>query len=283
MRFPGLETVRTMHEHLHHPWRRAISSALFVAAAIAVGAQEQGKPPEALTITSYDVVSIRPHSPNQMGTSSGFGWRTGPEGFSGFQIRTQMLIMLAYGLHTPEQIVNLPAWASSDGLDIKAKIDEETAARWRKLSDAEVDRRQLPMMQSLLADRFQLKVHREIRQLPILRLVVAKGGPKLKVALPDARSESEMSNGYISGQATSMQTFVFNLSHEMGRQVIDETGLTDNYDFELRWTPDDQQEAPDAGPTAFTALEEQLGLKLISAKGPVEVIVIDRIERPSEN
>jgi len=191
--------------------------------------------------------------------------------------------MLAYGLHTPEQIVNLPAWASSDGLDIKAKIDEETAARWRKLSDAEVDRRQLPMMQSLLADRFQLKVHREIRQLPILRLVVAKGGPKLKVALPDARSESEMSNGYISGQATSMQTFVFNLSHEMGRQVIDETGLTDNYDFELRWTPDDQQEAPDAGPTAFTALEEQLGLKLISAKGPVEVIVIDRIERPSEN
>jgi uncharacterized protein (TIGR03435 family) len=194
-----------------------------------------------------------------------------------------MLIMLAYGLHTPEQIVNLPAWASSDGLDIKAKIDEETAARWRKLSDAEVDRRQLPMMQSLLADRFQLKVHREIRQLPILRLVVAKGGPKLKVALPDARSESEMSNGYISGQATSMQTFVFNLSHEMGRQVIDETGLTDNYDFELRWTPDDQQEAPDAGPTAFTALEEQLGLKLISAKGPVEVIVIDRIERPSEN
>jgi len=79
--------------------------------------------------------------------------------------------------------VNLPAWASSDGLDIKAKIDEETAARWRKLSDAEVDRRQLPMMQSLLADRFQLKVHREIRQLPILRLVVAKGGPKLKVAL----------------------------------------------------------------------------------------------------
>ncbi len=281
MRFPGKDTVRRMQEHLRHPWRSAISSALFVAVAIAIAAQEQAKQPEASTSPAYDVVSIRPHLPGELGM--GFGWRTGPEGFSAFQIKTQMLIVLAYGLHTPEQIVNLPSWASSDGLDIKAKVDEETAARWRNLPDAEVDRRQLPMIQSLLADRFQLRVHREIRQLPILRLVVAKGGPKLKVSPADAWPASGMSNRYISGEATSMHTFVFNLSHEMGRQVVDETGLTGSYDFELRWTPDDQQGTPDAGPTVFTALEEQLGLKLVSARGPVEVIIIDHIERPSEN
>jgi len=281
MCFPGKDTVRTMHEHLHPPWRSAITSALFVAASLAVAAQEQGKQPEGSTTPSYDVVSIRPHRPDQL--QMGSGWWTGPLGFSAFQIKTQTLIMLAYGLQTTEQIVNLPTWASSDGFDIKAKIDEETAAEWRKLPDAEVDRRQRPMIQSLLSDRFQLRVHREIRRLPILKLVVAKGGPKLKVSPPDARPGSGMSNGYISGEATSMQTFVFNLSNEIGRQVVDETGLTDNYDFQLRWSPDDQQGMPDAGPTVFTALQEQLGLKLISAKGPVEVIIIDHIERPSEN
>lgn len=270
-----------MQEHLRHPWRSAISSALFVAVAIAIAAQEQGQQPGASTAAAYDVVSIRPHNPGELGM--GFGWRTGPEGFSAFQIKSQMLIVLAYGLHTPEQIVNLPSWASSDGLDIKARVDEETAAQWRKLPDAEVERRQLPMIQSLLAGRFQLRVHREIRQLPILKLVVAKGGPKLKVSPADAWPASGMSNGEISGHATSMHTFVFNLSHEMGRQVVDETGLTGSYDFELRWTPDDQQGTPDAGPSVFTALEEQLGLKLVSAKGPVEVIIIDHIERPSEN
>lgn len=213
----------------------------------------------------------------------GFGWRTGAEGFSGFQIKTQMLIMLAYGLHTPEQIVNLPAWAANDAFDIKAKVDEETAADWRKLSDAEIDRRQLPMIQSLLTDRFQLKVHHEIRQLPILKLMVAKGGPKLKVSPADARSGSTMSKGYIDGDAASMQTFAFDLSNEIDQQVVDETGLSGTYDFELRWTPDDRQGEPDAGPSVFTALGEQLGLKLVSGKGAVEVIVIDRIERPSEN
>lgn len=194
-----------------------------------------------------------------------------------------MLIMLAYGLHTSEQIVGLPAWASSDGLDIKAKIDEDTAARWRKLSDADIDRRQLPMIQAVLSDRFRLRTHREIRQLPVLKLVVAKGGPKLKVSASDAGAESAMSKGYINGHATSMHTFAFNLSNEIDRQVVDETGLTENYDFELEWTPDDRQHMPDAGPTVFTALEEQLGLKLVSAKRPVEVIIIDHIERPSPN
>lgn len=279
---PWKDMVRTMPAHVHHPWGTVVSLALFFAACFALAgtAQEPGNPSQTATPPAYDVVSIKPHKP-ELNLSS--GWRIAADGFSATQIKTQMLIVLAYGLNTPEQIVSLPSWASSDGLDIKARVDEETAASWRKLPDAEVQRRQLPMMQSLLSDRFQLKVHHETRQLPILKLVLAKSGPKIKDSPANSSSASAMSNGYIMGHATSMQTFAFNLSNQIGQQVVDETGLTGNYDFVLKWTPDDQQGTPDAGPTLFTALQEQLGLKLVPARGPVEVIVIDRIERPSAN
>jgi uncharacterized protein (TIGR03435 family) len=101
-----------------------------------------------------------------------------------------------------------------------------------------------------------------------------------------------MSKGLITGEGISMQTFVASLSYEIGRPVMDKTGLTGNYDLKLTWTPDEMQasagpsnSAPgaDLAPSVFAAIEEQLGLKLISSKGPVEVLVIDHIERPSEN
>jgi uncharacterized protein (TIGR03435 family) len=78
-------------------------------------------------------------------------------------------------------------------------------------------------------------------------------------------------------------TFVFALSDNLSRTVVDKTGLTGNFDIDLKWTPDDQQGTPDAGPTLFTALEEQLGLKLVPAKGPVDTFVVDHVERPTEN
>jgi uncharacterized protein (TIGR03435 family) len=128
--------------------------------------------------------------------------------------------------------------------------------------------------------------------LSVFNLVVAKGGPKLKASPPDESSYSGMSNGLITGQAISMHAFVFNLSNEIGHQVVDETGLTSIYDLTLTWSPDEMQassdlreSAPgaDVGPSIFAAVQEQLGLKLVQSKGSVDVIVIDRIERPSEN
>jgi uncharacterized protein (TIGR03435 family) len=214
------------------------------------------------------------------------------EGFSARPIQSQRLIMLAYGLRTTDQIANLPDWASADSFDIKAKLDEATAAEWQKLPEAEIKRRQQPMLQSLLADRFELRVHHEIRQLSVFSLIVAKNGPKLKVSPAGTISYSGMSNGYITGQGISMHAFVFNLSNEIGHQVVDETGLTNNYELTLNWAPDEMEassdlsrSAPgaDAGPSVFAAIQEQLGLKLVPSKGPVEVIVIDHIDRPTEN
>jgi uncharacterized protein (TIGR03435 family) len=280
-----------MTSRVFHPWRSYILPALFavVSFALASKAQGQANPPVAATVSAYDVVSIRPHKP---GPSEGFGWRMAAEGFSARPIQPQRLIMLAFGLRTTDQIVNLPAWASADSFDIKAKLDEATAAEWQKLPDAEIERRHRPMLQSLLADRLELKVHHEVRQLSVFRLVVAKNGPKLKVSPAGTSAYSGMSNGFITGQGISMDAFVFNLSNEIGHQVVDETGLTSNYDLTLTWAAD-EMEAPsdlsrsspgaDPGPSVFAAIQEQLGLKLIPSKGPVDVIVIDHMERPSEN
>ncbi|HUB52346.1 MAG TPA: TIGR03435 family protein [Terracidiphilus sp.] len=238
---------------------------------------------------AFDVVSIKPHPPSP-GPSEGYGWGTAPKGFSATGIKTSMLIVFAYDLHTPDEILNSPAWARTDGFDVKAKSDEPTAAVLQKMSDAEADRMLKQMLRPVLADRFQLRIHHETRQLPVYNLVVAKSGPKMKAsAATDGSTGSSMSNGYISGQGVPVAALAFNLSNEVGRQVIDKTGLTGNYDFELKWTPDEMQAAPessdddDSGASVFAAIQEQLGLKLESAKGPVDVLVIDHIERPSEN
>ena len=241
----------------------------------------------AATASAYDVVSIKPHKP---GPQEGFGWRMAADGFSAKPIQPQRLLMLAYSLRTADQILNLPDWASAESFDIVAKLDEAIVAEWQKLPEAEIKRRQQPMLQSLLADRFELKVHHEIRQLSVFNLVVAKGGPKLKVSFAPGNSYSGMSNGYITGQGISMHAFVFSLSNEMGRQVVDNTGLTSNYDLTLTWAPNEMQASSDpsttgadVGPSVFAAIQEQLGLKLVPSKGPVDVIVIDHIERLSPN
>ncbi len=92
-----------------------------------------------------------------------------------------------------------------------------------------------------------------------------------------------MSQSQFTAKAIDMKSLIFSLSNDVGRIVLDQTGLTGKYDFTLKWTPDGQQETADSGPSIFAALEEQLGLKLVSAKGPVDTIVVDRVEKPSPN
>ena len=163
------------------------------------------------------------------------------------------------------------------------------------------------MLQSLLEDRFKLVLHRETKQLPIFELTVVKNGLKLQPPTEDnctavspdsppkppepgaprlfpcgfARYGPKGSNWTLDGESITMARLVENLSRVgLGRSVIDKTGLAGSYDVHLKWTadPDDPLE-----PSLFTALREQLGLKLESAKGPVEVLVIDHAEKPSEN
>jgi uncharacterized protein (TIGR03435 family) len=159
------------------------------------------------------------------------------------------------------------------------------------------------MLQALLAERCKMMTHRETKDLPVFSLVIAKNGPKLVEANPDEiTSISTSRNGaseLITGKARSIADLARWLSVSLGCPVLDMTGLTGKYDFKLEWTPDDAPTQPSAGgaasnppppasvdssgPSLFTAIQEQLGLKLESGKGPVEIIVIDHIERPSGN
>jgi uncharacterized protein (TIGR03435 family) len=167
-------------------------------------------------------------------------------------------------------------------------MDADTVSALNKLARAERQSQRQQMFENLLADRFQLKFHHETRELPVYNLVVAKGGLKMQASTAEG-SSSSMNNSSLSGKGMPIEGISFSVSNVVGRQVVDKTGLTGKYDFTLTWTPDEMG-APsgasadaDSGPSIFTALEEQLGLKLVPAKGPVDVIVVDHIERPSEN
>lgn len=199
----------------------------------------------------------------------------------------------AYGI--PEaRIFGGPKWLSSERFDIQAALDPAIADQVSKLSR---DQRKLQMQgafQQLLADRFHLQVHWDTRELPVYALVVAKNGSKLQVPkTPEEGSGTSSGNGRIGGKNLTLpeiaQALTQEASSELGRVVLDRTGIAGRYDITLRWTPDADSNPPtdsspiDAGPSLFTAIQEQLGLKLEPSKGPVQVLVIDNVEMPSDN
>jgi uncharacterized protein (TIGR03435 family) len=200
------------------------------------------------------------------------------------------------------QVVGGPAWINSEGYDIDAKPAANT------------DPKQIWLMwQTLLADRFKLRLQRETRDLPIYDLTVAKGGPRLPAAkpagcvsfppgTPPRHVPGKVDCGYVSGPGSQpgccvirgrkvhVADLVRELASILDRPVLDKTGYTGEFDLDLSFTPDEALKGfPIKPPTypslpnIFAALEEQLGLKLTSAKGPVEVLVIDHAERPATN
>ncbi|MGA8288608.1 MAG: TIGR03435 family protein, partial [Acidobacteriaceae bacterium] len=228
---------------------------------------------------AFDFVTVKP------GTHmSGMGMRIGttPNSFSATNISLENLILNAYGLKMEDLISGLPGWAKSARFDIEAKMDADTAAAYKKLPRKQRLEWDRSMMQSLLKDRFNLQAHHVTKELPIYALVVAKGGSKLQASTTKQGWGTD-GPGRIDYRDAPLEALVVSLSGEVGRIVVDETGLTGQYDFTLKWTPDEQRGTTDAGPSIFTALQEQLGLKLISTKGPVDTIVVDHIERPSPN
>lgn len=237
--------------------------------------------------TAYDVISIKP---DKSGDHSG-GWKSVPDGFVFTNMTLQPLVYSAYGIIMDSQLKGLPEWAESEHYDIEAKVDAGTAAEWQKMTWKERVRQEQPLSQALLADRCQFKGHQETRELPVYDLVIAKGGLKMKEAPPNEPgwqgASTTPTTSTMKAHAIQVNTIANILSNTAGRMVVDKTGLGDKkFDFELKWTPDDRagaSNAPDAPPSVFTALEEQLGLKLVPAKGPVEVLVIDHMERPSAN
>jgi uncharacterized protein (TIGR03435 family) len=134
--------------------------------------------------------------------------------------------------------------------------------------------------------RDRLKAHLETRELPVYDLVIVKSGLKMKEAPPEEEHGGHIAGSEMKGSSTAIEPLVSNLATWSGRKVIDKTGLTGKrFDFDLTWTPEELREADpaNAGPSIFTALEEQLGLKLLPSRAPVQVLVIDHIERPTPN
>lgn len=234
------------------------------------------------------------------------------DGFTARNVTLQMLIRSAYDVEE-NQISGGPKWFDRDSFNVQAKVDGSVIDEWRKLTENQRRAEQQPMLQALLAERFKLVLHRETKELAVYGLTIAKKGPKLPEAKPGdtypggltgldgqgAPNLLRVGRGVIIGQAVSIGSFVHALTTELDRPVLDKTGLKGIYDFKLEWAPESQgtiwsragsesgTEAPplleSSGPSIFAAIQEQLGLKLESQKGPVEILVIDHIERPSEN
>jgi len=192
-------------------------------------------------------------------------------------------------------VLGLPSWTRSDRYDVEAKVDDEDVSKWKALSPPQ---RRLAL-QPLLVARFGLKFHKETRDRPTYSLVVAKNGPKLHkaqrgevspnngISSPDgtgSRGESTVTPGKIVLRGSSLSVLANLLSSQgLSHTVVDKTGLTDIYDITLRWSPDDVGSSDASLPSLFTALQEQLGLKLEYNRNPIDVIVTDHIEKPSAN
>ncbi len=208
----------------------------------------------------FEVASVRPGIPGR----SGGGLQTGNGRLLVENETLKRCIMGAFSLG-PNQIVGGPPWLETATFHIVAKAEEP-------VGDGAI----MQMLQQLLKDRFKLEAHRESRTIQAYVLGVAKNGPKLEKSAGGG-STTQNSRGRISARASTMDHFAQVLSRQMDFPVLNETGLDGVFDLTLEWTNADTE------PSIFVALQEQLGLRLSSRKTAVDVLVIDHVEKPSEN
>ncbi|MBI2687451.1 MAG: TIGR03435 family protein [Acidobacteria bacterium] len=230
----------------------------------------------------FEVASIRPAAP---GYGSSTSINTNNSRLTTRNASLFSLITFAYRVQS-YQVIGAPDWARDDRYDIAAKYDtaEEAGipASDQKRQETRNDRISA-RMRNLLAERFQLKLREDTKELPIYGLVEDRGGHKLK---PEPQGSGSMNvnqnngNGTLRGEGVPVNRLATTLSGILGRPVVDETGLTELYAMDLKWS---SEAANESGPSLFTALREQLGLKLESKKGPVTIYIVERVEKPSEN
>jgi bla regulator protein BlaR1 len=250
--------------------------------------QSAGKP------IRFDIVSIRRSRPGSESGPAAGGMRLTGDGLQISNMPLSRMLSSAYQYQlqfVSGRILGLPDWAKSEAFDVQAKVANSDIAEWSKLNQStrrpDKERRNLFLL-LLLTEQFKLKTHTETGDEPMYALVVAKGGPKLKPSTSDERSTIQMkSPGNNSYTGTPLETIVQMCAQMTGRKVVDKTGLAGKYDFALNWTQYEGPAAaapgsePDASePPVFTVVQDQLGLKLESQKGPVEYIVVDHAEKP---
>ena len=219
---------------------------------------------------SFDIASVKP---NQAGGESRRAGSSAGGQFNASNVTLRLLISRAYGV-AEAQIRGGPGWIDTDTFDIAARAN----------TPLEMSREELrPCLQELLADRFRLTIHREVKERPVLSLVAAKRGATLTEhageGTPGIGASTGSGKAEITGRKATMARLAEYLSGQVGRPVVDNTGLTGEYDFRVQWTTEDGAN----GPSIFSALEEQLGLKLNAARGPIDTIVVDRAERAIGN
>jgi uncharacterized protein (TIGR03435 family) len=245
------------------------------------------------SLPAFAVISVKENKTN---TRSGHAIFS-EQGVSVVNTPLLNVIRMAYNMinSVDTQFIDVPGWAKTDRFDIEAKVDATDLDSLHKLTRAE---RQM-MLQKLLADRFQLKVHVVKQEQPVYLLVAAKSGPKIsKVADIDPAQIKGPQEGYIPPRITDreidaksiwMSSLAMMLTQIVHQQVLDKTGLSGNYDVALKWTPEfvsdgaSSTTTSDTGPSVFTAVQEQLGLKLQPSKQNMDVLVIDHLETPSAN
>jgi uncharacterized protein (TIGR03435 family) len=219
---------------------------------------------------SFEVAAVKR---NASGPTAPNGFNTTPGRFRVLNSPLEQMIHAAF--HIPEGLLaGLTGWMRSDRYDIEAKTPAGSTFD-----------ENLTMLRALLIERFQLRFHSETRESTLLALVLAKNGPKFHQSKDDAAGSKERIDirpAEISGIHIPFGHFVTALAAQLKRTVSNETGLSGNFDLSLQYVRDDAPEGAN-GPTVFAALEDQLGLKLESRKGPVDVMVIDSAERPRGN
>jgi uncharacterized protein (TIGR03435 family) len=227
----------------------SIRSLLLIAAVAIASAQTQ---------PTFEAASVKPVEVND-GTIS----YTRSNEFMG---SLQSLIRFAYGIED-YRISGGPKWVDDDRYSVIFKPSGPQANL---------------MLRTLLAERFKLAVHTETRQLSVYSMVVAKTGPKMEKATDLSHASSSAGSGMVRG-IMAMPELASYLSSILGRKVTDQTSLTGAYTLSLKWTPDDKPITDNSPPSLVTAIQEQLGLRLESTKGPVEILVVDHAEKPAEN
>lgn len=259
----------------------------------------------------FEVASIKP---NKSG-SGGMALMMEPGRFTATNIPIRLIIKFAYNLQSDAQLTGGPGWINSEKYDIEGKESDSFVESMKGHSFEEAAQHTRLMVQSMLVDRFNLKLKREMKKLPVYALIVASHGPKLaetrRTPLPRVGGKFTASHefrgiqfvglGHIKGSAATTGLLADELTKQLGRLVVDDTGLKGHYDFVLKWTPEENQKlllmratggnptidkiapAEPSSPSIFTAVQEQLGLKLKAERAPVDVLVIEHIDRPSAN
>jgi uncharacterized protein (TIGR03435 family) len=238
--------------------------SILLAAAVVAGAQSP----------AFDAASIRPNTSGPAGSSM----RVAAGRVSMQNVSLKKILLNAYGIPDDREYAVIgPDWLGSEHFDVEATFPGETTRAQIQL-----------MLQSFLTTRFKMTAHKDTRQLPNYTLVVAKGGAKITPAEPGPQ-QTGGGNGTLTATKTTMAHFADLLGRIGGLPVVDGTGLGGVYTFNLEWSPaaglsPSTDAAPSSAASIFTALEEQLGLHLQSGKGPVEVIVIDQMQKtPTDN